>query len=132
MYAVIESGGKQYRVALGDRVRVESLKAEPGATVQLDKVLLTADGDDVTVGTPHVDSVVQATVVGHGRGDKIRILKFRRRKNSRTHAGHRQNYTELEITAIGGARAAVKESPATDTPQAQSSAPESEAGAEQD
>jgi large subunit ribosomal protein L21 len=105
MYAVIESGGKQYRVAVGDRVKVESLAVEPGAVVSLDEVLLVVDGESVTVGTPHVETSVQATVVGHGRGDKVTILKFRRRKNSRTHAGHRQNYTELEITSIGGAGA---------------------------
>ena len=103
MYAVIESGGKQYRVAVGDRVKVESLVAEPGAVVSLDEVLLVVDGESVTVGTPRVETKVQATVVGHGRGQKVTILKFRRRKNSRTHAGHRQNYTELEITSIGGA-----------------------------
>lgn len=101
MYAVIESGGKQYRVAVGDRVKVESLKAEPGAEVQLDNVLLVADGDKIDVGLPYTGASVSATVVEHGRGPKIRILKFRRRQNSRTHAGHRQNYTELEITGIG-------------------------------
>ncbi len=102
MYAVIESGGKQYRVAVGDRVKVESLKAEPGAEVQLDNVLLVADGDKIDVGSPYTGASVSATVVEHGRGRKVRILKFRRRQNSRTHAGHRQNYTELEITGIGG------------------------------
>lgn len=102
MYAVIESGGKQYRVAVGDRVRVESLRAEPGAEVALDKVLLVADGERLDVGAPYVDTGVSARVVAHGRGPKLRILKFRRRQNSRTHAGHRQNYTELEITGIGG------------------------------
>lgn len=108
MYAVIESGGKQYRVAVGDRVKVESLKAEPGAEVHLEKVLLVADGDEIEVGSPYTGASVGARVVGHGRGKKIRILKFRRRQNSRTHAGHRQNYTELEITSIGGKTAAPK------------------------
>lgn len=102
MYAVIESGGKQYRVAVGDRVKVESLRAEPGAEVQLDNVLLVADGDRIDVGSPYTGASVGARVVEHGRGPKLRILKFRRRQNSRTHAGHRQNYTELEITSIGG------------------------------
>jgi len=102
MYAVIESGGKQYRVAVGDRVKVESLKAEPGADVQLDNVLLVSDGDKVDVGSPYTGASVSARVVEHGRGPKLRILKFRRRQSSRTHAGHRQNYTELEITGIGG------------------------------
>lgn len=102
MYAVIESGGKQYRVSVGDRVKVESLKAEPGAEVTLDNVLLVADGDKLDVGAPYTGASVAARVVEHGRGPKVRILKFRRRKNSRRHAGHRQNYTELEITGIGG------------------------------
>lgn len=102
MYAVIESGGKQYRVAVGDRVKVESLKAEPGDEVQLDHVLLVSDGGQVEVGSPYTGASVSAKVVEHGRGPKLRILKFRRRQNSRTHAGHRQNYTELEITGIGG------------------------------
>lgn len=102
MYAVIESGGKQYRVAVGDRVKVESLRAEPGAEVQLDNVLLVSDGDQLDVGSPYTGAAVSARVVEHGRGPKVRILKFRRRQNSRTHAGHRQNYTELEITGIGG------------------------------
>lgn len=102
MYAVIESGGKQYRVAVGDRVKVESLQAEPGTEVSLDNVLLIADGDKLEVGSPYTGASVAAKVVQHGRGDKLRILKFRRRKNSRRHAGHRQNFTELEITGIAG------------------------------
>jgi large subunit ribosomal protein L21 len=110
MYAVIESGGKQYRVAVGDRVKVESLRAEPGDEVQLDNVLLVADGDSIDVGSPYTGAAVSARVVEHGRGPKLRILKFRRRQNSRTHAGHRQNYTELEITGIGGKSAAPKKS----------------------
>ncbi len=102
MYAVIESGGKQYRVSIGERVRVESLAVEPGATVELDKVLAIADDDDVQIGTPHLtDTTVKATVVGHGRGEKIRVFKMKRRKNYRRTLGHRQNFTELEITAIG-------------------------------
>ncbi len=106
MYAVIESGGKQYRVAVGDRVKVESLRAEPGSQVQLEKVLLVADGDKIEVGAPYTGATVEATVLQHGRGAKVRILKFRRRQNSRQHAGHRQNYTELEITSIGAGKAA--------------------------
>lgn len=109
MYAVIESGGKQYRVAVGDRVRVESLKAEPGTQVQLRNVLLVADGDQVEIGSPYTGAVVSATVVEQGRAEKVRILKFRRRQNSRRHAGHRQNYTELEITGIGESSGAVSE-----------------------
>lgn len=102
MYAVIESGGKQYRVAVGDRLRVESLRAEPGQTVDLDKVLLVSGKDGVEIGMPAVGTKVEATVIGHGRGPKVRIFKLRRRQNSRTRGGHRQNYTELQITSIAG------------------------------
>lgn len=105
MYAVINSGGKQYRVTLGERFKVESLQAEPGAKINLENVLMVADGADIEVGTPHLDTAVEATVIGHGRGKKVRIFKMRRRKGSRQHAGHRQNYTELEITRIGDAEA---------------------------
>lgn len=105
MYAVIESGGKQYKVAIGDRLKVESLNLDPGSSVDLEKVLFLADGDEVRIGSPYVGSKVEATVVGHGRGDKVRIFKMRRRKNSRTQAGHRQNYTELEIVSIDGKKA---------------------------
>lgn len=101
MYAVIETGGKQYRVAKGDVVRVEKLTCEAGDTINLDKVLMVADGDTVNVGTPLVEGAsVSAKVVGHGRDKKIHIFKLRRRKNSRHQAGHRQHYTELEITDI--------------------------------
>ncbi|MDH3375554.1 MAG: 50S ribosomal protein L21 [Gammaproteobacteria bacterium] len=103
MYAVIESGGKQYRVAVGDRVKVESLKADAGATVALDKVLVVAGTGDVQIGAPHLDGVtVEAKVVSHGRGDKIRVFKMKRRKDYRRTYGHRQNFTELEILSIGG------------------------------
>ncbi|MFV1998226.1 MAG: 50S ribosomal protein L21 [Acidiferrobacterales bacterium] len=104
MYAVIETGGKQYRVSPGDVVRVEKLPVEEGATVNLERVLMVADGDKVKIGKPIVDGgSVTATVRSHGRGQKLKIFKFRRRKDSRLTAGHRQSYTELEITAIAGA-----------------------------
>ena len=106
MYAVVKTGGKQYRVAVGDKLKVESLKAEAGETVTLDHVLMITDGDKVEVGTPTLDSTVEAKVLGNGRGKKLRIVKFRRRQNSRTRTGHRQNFTELEITAIGGKKPA--------------------------
>ncbi len=106
MYAVIKTGGKQYRVAVGDVLKVESLPVEPGATVELDKVLLVADDAGVKLGSPHLTGTsVTATVKGHGRADKIRIFKLRRRKSSRRRMGHRQNYTELEITSIAGVTA---------------------------
>ena len=101
MYAVVKTGGKQYRVSSGDTLRVEQLDAEPGQTVELDQVLMLGEGDDVTIGTPTVDGGrVTAEVVGHGRGDKVEIIKFRRRKHSRRRQGHRQNFTELKITDI--------------------------------
>mgnify|MGYP001552866783 FL=1 len=103
MYAVIKTGGKQYRVSVGDVLRVESLLAEEGSSVELDDVLMVADGDDIKTGSDVAEgTTVSASVRSHGRGDKIRVYKFRRRKNYRLTQGHRQNYTELEITAIGG------------------------------
>jgi len=101
MYAVVETGGKQYRVAVGDVLRVEKLDIPEGGDVNLDKVLMVADGDNVRVGTPNLTgTAVTATVKAHGRADKIRIFKFRRRKHYRKSQGHRQHYTEIEITAI--------------------------------
>lgn len=101
MYAVIETGGKQYRVAVGDKVKVEKLAAAEGESVDLDRVLMIQDGGSVQVGKPTLDNKVTAKVVAHGRGDKIRIFKMKRRKHYRKQAGHRQDYTELEITNIG-------------------------------
>jgi len=103
MYAVIQTGGKQYRVTEGQTLKVEKLVADEGASIDLDKVLMIADGEDIKVGKPFVDGgKVTATVKSHGRGKKVKIVKFRRRKHSRTQMGHRQSYTELEITAIAG------------------------------
>ncbi|MCP4287794.1 MAG: 50S ribosomal protein L21 [Gammaproteobacteria bacterium] len=101
MYAVIQTGGKQYRVSEGDILRVEKLGADEGAAMELDKVLMIADGDNVKVGAPYVEGgVVSATVKSHGRGKKVKIVKFRRRKQYLKRQGHRQSYTELEITGI--------------------------------
>jgi large subunit ribosomal protein L21 len=108
MYAVVKTGGKQYRVVVGDKLKVESLDVQEGDKVTLDQVLMIGDGDSVEVGTPTLAKTVEATVLSNGRGKKLRIVKFRRRQNSRTRTGHRQNYTELEITAIGGKAAAKK------------------------
>lgn len=106
MYAVIKTGGKQYRVTPGDVLRVESLAAEPGQTIELDQVIMVHDGKDLKLGTPFLEgTTVTARVRGHGRGPKIRVFKMRRRKDSRKRRGHRQHYTELEIQAIGGAGA---------------------------
>jgi len=103
MYAVIETGGKQYRVTEGQSIKVEKLNADAGSSIDLDKVLLVANGDDIKVGAPYLQGgKVTATVKSHGRGEKIRIIKFRRRKHHQKVQGHRQSYTELEITGISG------------------------------
>lgn len=104
MYAVFSTGGKQYRATTGDIIKVEKIEAEKGATVELDQVLLVGEGEEVTVGAPLVDGgKVLAKVVEHGRGDKVKIIKFKRRKHQLKRAGHRQYYTALEITGIEGA-----------------------------
>ena len=101
MYAVIKTGGKQYRVAPGEKIKIETLEAEVGATIVLDQVLMVADGEAVQVGTPTLAGAkVSATVVSHGRGPKIRIFKMRRRKHYQKTQGHRQNYTEIRVDAI--------------------------------
>ncbi len=101
MYAVIKTGGKQYKVSKGATLKVEKIAADEGAKVVLDQVLMVVDGEDVKVGSPLVKGgKVTATVKSHGRGKKIEIIKFRRRKHHRKQMGHRQNYTELEITGI--------------------------------
>lgn len=101
MYAVIQTGGKQYRVAEGDTLKVEKISADEGASVDIDEVLMVADGEDVKVGRPYVEGgKVTATVKGHGRGKKVKIVKFRRRKQYLKRQGHRQWFTELEITGI--------------------------------
>ena len=101
MFAVIESGGKQHRVQEGDVLRLEKLDAEEGASVTFDRVMLVGEGDDVTVGTPVVQgSCVSAEVLGHGRGDKVTIIKFKRRKDYDKKQGHRQHYTEVKVTGI--------------------------------
>ena len=103
MYAVFATGGKQYRAAPGDVLKIEKLNAEPGSTVAFDKVLLVSDGDSVKIGAPQVEgATVEATVRAHGRGTKILVIKFRRRKHHRKQMGHRQHYTEVEITGITG------------------------------
>jgi large subunit ribosomal protein L21 len=104
MYAVIQTGGKQYRVKSGEQVKVESLAAEVGAAVSFDRVLMLGEGDGVRVGAPFVDgAAVKATVVAQGRGEKIRIFKLRRRKHFAKTQGHRQGFTEVRIDEIVGA-----------------------------
>jgi len=101
MFAVFKSGGKQHRVSEGEVVRLEKIEAEPGASLEFDEVLLVADGDNVIVGAPFVaGGKVTAEVVRHDRTDKIRIIKFRRRKHYMRRAGHRQSFTDVRITGI--------------------------------
>ena len=101
MYAVVKTGGKQYKVAPGENLKVEQIPADVGAEVILDQVLLVSEGEAVRLGQPTVaGATVKATVVAHGRGEKIRIFKMRRRKHYQKHQGHRQNYTELSVESI--------------------------------
>ena len=103
MYAVIATGGKQYRVSEGDTLRVELLPVDEGSEVSFDEVLLVGAGEQVKVGTPKVDGAsVTATVKAHGKGDKVMIQKFRRRQGYKRLKGHRQAYTEVQITGIKG------------------------------
>lgn len=107
MYAVFRSGGKQYRAAQGDVVRVEKLDADEGATVEFDEVLLVGEGADVKVGSPLLDgSTVSGKVVRQGKTRKVPVVKFRRRQNYLRQGSHRQFFTEVEITGIGGSGAA--------------------------
>ena len=102
MYAVIKSGGKQYRVATGDTVKLESVQGDIGQQVKLTDVLTIADGDNLRFGAPFISGAsVMATVLSHGRHDKVTIFKRQRRKHFHKHGGHRQNYTELRIDSIG-------------------------------
>lgn len=104
MYAVIQTGGKQYRVKSGEQLKVELLAAEVGAAVSFDRVLMLGEGEGVRVGAPFVDGAqVKATVVARGRGDKVRIFKLRRRKHYAKTQGHRQSFTEVRIDEIVGA-----------------------------
>jgi large subunit ribosomal protein L21 len=101
MYAVIETGGKQYRVEPGQKIKIEKLPAEAGATINFENVLMVSNGDKIQIGTPYLkEGKVSASVVSQGRGEKIRIVKHRRRKHSHKEMGHRQYYTEIEITDI--------------------------------
>ncbi|MGH8726780.1 MAG: 50S ribosomal protein L21 [Burkholderiales bacterium] len=104
MHAVIKTGGKQYRVTAGEKIKVERIKADVGAEVIFDQVLFHSEGDNVKNGAPLIDGAqVKASVVGHSRGEKVKVFKMRRRKNYRRTQGHRQNYTEIQITSIHGA-----------------------------
>ncbi|MCG2586030.1 50S ribosomal protein L21 [Massilia sp. TS11] len=103
MYAVIKTGGKQYKVAAGEKLKVEQIPADIGSEITIDQVLAVGAGDSIKFGAPLVAGAsVVAKVVAHGRHDKVRIFKMRRRKHYQKRQGHRQNFTELEITAING------------------------------
>ena len=104
MYAVIKTGGKQYRVAAGEKLKIEQIPAEVGAEITLDQILMLGEGEAVKIGAPLLAGAsVKATVLTQGRHDKIRIFKMRRRKHYQKHQGHRQNYTEIRIDAIADA-----------------------------
>jgi large subunit ribosomal protein L21 len=101
MYAVIKTGGKQYRVCVGEKIKVEQIPADVGSQITLDQVLLVGEGESVKIGAPVVaGAAVTASVLAHGRHDKIKIFKMRRRKHYQKHQGHRQNYTEIRIDAL--------------------------------
>ena len=101
MYAVIKTGGKQYRVAAGEKLKIEQIPADIGQEITIDQVLAVGEGDQLKVGTPLVaGAAVKATVLAQGRHDKVRIFKMRRRKHYQKRQGHRQNYTEIRIEAI--------------------------------
>ena len=101
MYAVIKTGGKQYKVAAGEKIKIEQIAADVGQEITIDQVLAIGAGADLQVGTPLVSgAIVKATVVAHGRHDKVHIFKMRRRKHYQKRQGHRQNFTEIEISAV--------------------------------
>ncbi|HEX5637259.1 MAG TPA: 50S ribosomal protein L21 [Gammaproteobacteria bacterium] len=101
MYAVIKTGGKQYRVTKGETLKIETVAGEVGSAITLDKVLMVGNGDKVSVGKPMLTgATVTATIVANGRHDKVKIFKMRRRKHYQKHQGHRQNYTEIRIDGI--------------------------------
>jgi large subunit ribosomal protein L21 len=103
MYAVIKTGGTQYKVAAGEKIKVEQIAADVGQEITIEQVLAVGEGAELKVGTPWVTGAnVTATVVAHGKHDKVRIFKMRRRKHYQKHGGHRQTYTELQIAAVNG------------------------------
>ena len=111
MYAVIETGGKQYRVQEGDIITIEKIKAEVGEAVAFDKVLVLSDGKDVKVGTPYLDAAVTGSVVEHGKGQKVIIFKYKAKKDYRKKQGHRQPYTMVKIESLTGAAPKKEEAP---------------------
>ena len=117
MYAIIETGGKQYKVQNGDQLRVEKLNAEAGSTVVFDKVLAAGEGSDIKVGTPYLEGLtVEGTVVESGKGDKVIIFKYKAKKDYRKKQGHRQPYTLVEITSVAGVKAEPKKEEPAEVP----------------
>lgn len=115
MYAIIETGGKQYKVQAGDQIRVEKLNVEDGGAVVFDKVLAAGEGADIKIGAPYLEGVtVEGTAVESGKGDKVIIFKYKAKKDYRKKQGHRQPYTLVEITSVAGEKAApvAEEAPA--------------------
>lgn len=129
MYAIIETGGKQYKVQNGDQLRVEKLSAEAGNTVVFDKVLACGEGSDIKVGTPYLEGLtVEGEVVESGKGDKVIIFKYKAKKDYRKKQGHRQPYTLVEITSVAGVKAEPKkEEPAEAPVEEAAEAPAAEA-----
>ncbi len=122
MYAVIKTGGKQYKVASGEKIKVEAIAADVGQEITIEQVLAVGNGADVKIGTPWVTGAsVKATIVAHGKHDKVRIFKMRRRKHYQKHGGHRQSYTEMFVGQIldgaGGSTAAALAAPVARAPQ---------------
>ena len=129
MYAIIETGGKQYKVQNGDQLRIEKLNAEAGSTVVFDKVLAAGEGSDIKVGAPYLEGLtVEGTVVESGKGDKVVIFKYKAKKDYRKKQGHRQPYTLVEITSVAGEKAAPKKEATAEAP-AEEAAPEEAAEA---
>jgi large subunit ribosomal protein L21 len=117
MYAIIETGGKQYKVQNGDQVKVEKLSAEAGNTVVFDKVLACGEGSDIKVGTPYLEGLtVEGEVVESGKGDKVIIFKYKAKKDYRKKQGHRQPYTLVEITSVAGVKAEPKKEEPAEAP----------------
>ena len=130
MYAIIETGGKQYKVQNGDQLRVEKLNAEAGSTVVFDKVLAAGEGSDIKVGAPYLEGLtVEGTVVESGKGDKVVIFKYKAKKDYRKKQGHRQPYTLVEITSVAGEKAAPKKEAPVEAP-AEEAAPAEEVAEE--
>ncbi len=133
MYAIIETGGKQYRVKPGDIINVEKLDVQPGDEISFDKVLIMGDGENAEIGTPYLDAVVKGRAVENGKGKKVIIYKYKAKKDYRKKQGHRQPFTKVEIVEVGGEKAPEpEEAPAEDETAADVSDAAADAPEEQD